>query len=319
MPVPVTVLTGFLGSGKTTLLKHVLQAPHGLKIAVIQNEFADEMGIEAPTLVDSEGKPIEGFKELPNGCICCSSKDDFVAAIDALFQTGARFDYVLVESTGLADPEAVIGTFWVDDHLGSSIFLDAVVCLADSSRLQDTLLGDNKSLAYKQIRCADVVVCNKTDICDAPVDEVREINPLSTIIQAKFGDVPLKQLLNLKAFDPASAAERLKNLGHEHHKIRSLILRPAPSDAILCPRKVEQWLSEALWEKTGGTIVRAKSIFRGPQHTIHQMQAVGDLFEVTDVTASIANDVVIESKFLFLGEDLAELTLQEGLLSCILS
>eukprot|EP00397_Hematodinium_sp_SG-2012_P041645 GEMP01045915.1.p1 GENE.GEMP01045915.1~~GEMP01045915.1.p1 ORF type:complete len:312 (+),score=73.90 GEMP01045915.1:301-1236(+) len=310
MPIPVTVLTGFLGSGKTTLLRHVLKAPHGLKIAVIQNEFADEMGIEAPTLMDSDGKPVEGFMELPNGCICCSAKDDFIAAIDALMNAGAAFDYIMVESTGLADPEAVIRTFWVDEHLGSTIFLDAVICLADSARLEETLAGDLKVLAHKQIYCADLVVCNKTDLHLAPIETIRSINPMSGIIEAQYGNLPLENLLNLRAFDAESSAKRLRGLGHDHHSIRSLILKP---ECVLCPDKVERWLSEVLWEHVGGHVIRAKAIFRGPSESVHQMQAVGDLFEVTEVTTKIED---IESKFLFLGDDLSETKLREGLASC---
>ena len=214
--VPVTVLTGFLGSGKTTLVKHILcstnsgiiekQNPDGSttrgRIAVIQNEFSNEMGIEKPTLVDGgDGQEYKELWELPNGCICCSAKNDFVGAIDALLKfqgdgggaADKKIGQIVVECTGVADPEAVIDTFWVDEGLESRIFLDCVVCLVDSTTIEHALVHGNEVVAAessvgtgskwkkpkgederrpnvlwkearKQLICADVVLMNKVDL-----------------------------------------------------------------------------------------------------------------------------------------------------------
>jgi len=260
------------------------------------------------------GIPSKVLKNLPNGCICCSAKDDFIAAIDALFAYGATFDYIIVESTGLADPMSVIATFWVDECLGSSIYLDAVIGVVDSSRIGETLESADdelRRLATKQILCADVVLCNKTDLQEPPRALVLSINPLCRLIETQYGVTPLEEILHLTAFDPARCADKLKALTpheHTHHSIQSVVIKV---EMELCPQKVERWLSEVLWQKTCGSIIRAKGIFRGPHRTVHQMQAVGDVFEVTDISALVQGE--LESKFLFLGEQLQFAKLRDGL------
>eukprot|EP00388_Colpodella_angusta_P023794 GDKJ01061518.1.p1 GENE.GDKJ01061518.1~~GDKJ01061518.1.p1 ORF type:complete len:464 (-),score=92.91 GDKJ01061518.1:21-1412(-) len=135
--VPVTIITGFLGSGKTTLLKYIMAANHGYRIAVIQNEFSDEMGIESPTLVDANGQIVDDIYELPNGCICCSVRGEMVAAIDTLLDKyPGKFDYILVETSGITDPEPIAASFWMDDALDSNVTLDGIVCLVDAKNFE---------------------------------------------------------------------------------------------------------------------------------------------------------------------------------------
>uniref|UniRef100_A0A0G4IAU0 CobW/HypB/UreG nucleotide-binding domain-containing protein n=1 Tax=Chromera velia CCMP2878 TaxID=1169474 RepID=A0A0G4IAU0_9ALVE len=138
--VPVTVITGFLGAGKTTLLKHIMSSDHKLRIAVIQNEFSEEMGIESPILLDKDGEVVKEIFELPNGCICCSVRDDMVAALDNLLTTYKnKIDYILVETTGIADPEPVTAAFWVDSGLESSLKLDGIVTVVDARNVHRCL------------------------------------------------------------------------------------------------------------------------------------------------------------------------------------
>ena len=159
--MPVTVLTGFLGAGKTTLLNYILTGEHGYRIAVIENEFGEELGMEATLMVaDKDGKTVQPqkalaeFVELPNGCICCSMKTDFLAAMEALVSKRDRFDYVLVETTGLADPSSIASTFWVDDGMEIDMMLDAIVTVIDAKHLERHLsTGDTtEASSHKKVR-----------------------------------------------------------------------------------------------------------------------------------------------------------------------
>ena len=115
--MPVTIITGFLGAGKTTLLRHVLSTPHGLKIAVIQNELSAVAGLEASTIRGPDGEAFEEWVELANGCVCCEVRDELVKGIEKLMDIRGKFDYVLVETTGMADPGPVAEQFWLDAEL----------------------------------------------------------------------------------------------------------------------------------------------------------------------------------------------------------
>jgi G3E family GTPase len=138
--IPVTILTGFLGAGKTTLLNGLLTLDHGKRIAVIENEFSAGLGIEGMIAKNGlNGENIQGFFELNNGCICCSVKDDLVATLEQLVRHKAKFDYILIETTGVANPGPVINTFWADEDLGSCLRLDGVVAVVDAANVEACL------------------------------------------------------------------------------------------------------------------------------------------------------------------------------------
>eukprot|EP00930_Biecheleria_cincta_P009068 TRINITY_DN110708_c0_g1_i1.p1 TRINITY_DN110708_c0_g1~~TRINITY_DN110708_c0_g1_i1.p1 ORF type:complete len:462 (+),score=99.57 TRINITY_DN110708_c0_g1_i1:42-1388(+) len=226
---PLTVLTGALGAGKTTLLRYILEKPHGYRIAVIQNEFSEEMGMEAPLFTDSKGETIQDVYELPNGCLCCSGKDNMVGMLDVLLEQRDRFDYVLVEATGVADPEAICEVFWVDEGLGSRVYLDGVVTLVDSKNALSSLgkeagSADGLGLeaeATKQVACADVLILNKTDLTSEAERKrvcavLEAMNPVAKLLHSSFAAVPLADILSLKAFDRHRLAASVASLGGGH-------------------------------------------------------------------------------------------------------
>jgi G3E family GTPase len=196
---PVTVLTGYLGAGKTTLLNRILSEPHGKKYAVIVNEFG-EIGIDNDLVVNAD----EEVFEMNNGCICCTVRGDLIRIIEGLMRRKGKFDAIIVETTGLADPAPVAQTFFVDEEVGKRTRLDAVVTVADAKWLKDRLKDAPE--AKNQIAFADVILLNKTDLVDeADLQEVeariRGINPYAKLHRTQRSQIALDEVLDRKAFD----------------------------------------------------------------------------------------------------------------------
>jgi G3E family GTPase len=217
--IPVTVLTGYLGAGKTTLLNRILSEPHGKRYAVIVNEFG-EIGIDNDLVVGAE----EEVFEMNNGCICCTVRGDLVRIIDGLMRRKGRFDAIIVETTGLADPAPVAQTFFMDENIGRKARLDAVVTVADAKWLQERLKDAPE--AKNQIAFADVILLNKTDlVATAELREIegriRGINPYATLHKTERCRIALPEVLGRNAFDLDRILEIepefLEDGGHEHH------------------------------------------------------------------------------------------------------
>lgn len=186
--VPLTIITGFLGSGKTTLLMRLLNDPlQTKKIAVILNEFGDSSGIDKSLLKDVS---TDEFLELTNGCFCCSIKDSAVKAVENLVKSKKDLDYVLLETTGLADPGEIAELFWLDDDLDSDIYLDGIVTVVDAKYINGYL--DTQPDSTRQIAYADKVILNKIDlVSELQIKDLRErietINSIATIVEVQRG------------------------------------------------------------------------------------------------------------------------------------
>ncbi len=217
-PIPVTVLTGYLGAGKTTLLNRILSENHGRKYAVIVNEFG-EIGIDNDLIVESD----EEIYEMNNGCICCTVRGDLIRVVEGLMRRPGRFDAIIVETTGLADPVPVAQTFFMDDDVRAKTELDAVVTLVDAKHLM-LRLKDSRE-AEDQIAFADVVLLNKTDLVTpeelARVEAtIRAINPTARIHRTERSNVDLAKVLDQGAFNLERALENDPHFldhGHDHH------------------------------------------------------------------------------------------------------
>jgi G3E family GTPase len=197
--IPVTVLTGFLGAGKTTLVNRILSENHGKRIAVIENEFG-EVGVDHELVIGAD----EEIFETSNGCICCTVRGDLIRILGQLRKRRDRFDSVLIETTGLADPGPVAQTFFIDEELKEHYALDAIVTLVDARHIEQEL--EHSPIALEQIAFADVILLNKIDLVDAAALErierrVRGISATAAVIHSRNADVPLERVLSLGAFD----------------------------------------------------------------------------------------------------------------------
>jgi len=202
--IPATILTGFLGAGKTTLLNRILREPHGMKIAVIENEFGEE-NIDNEILVqDSQ----EQIVEMSNGCICCTVRGDLIAGLGQLAQKRRngelKFDRVVIETTGLANPGPVAQTFFMDEEIGVSYLLDGVITVVDASHAMQQL--DRFEEAQRQIGFADRVLLSKTDLTSSELitaleTRLKRINPRAPIMRSEFGKAPINEILDIRGFN----------------------------------------------------------------------------------------------------------------------
>jgi G3E family GTPase len=261
--VPVTILTGFLGSGKTTLLNRILKEDHGHRIAVIENEFG-EVGVDNAIIETGD----EQIVEMNNGCICCTVRGDLIRILGTLKEKrdggSLRFDRVVIETTGMADPGPVAQTFFTDEEIGNYYLLDSIITLVDAKHAPRQL--DEFREAQEQVGFADRILLSKTDLTAEDethklVQRLKRMNPRAPIKKVHFGDAPLEEVLDIRGFNLNAILqldpEFLLDSHHEHHdEVESFVFKAErPFDG----QKLEQFLSGMI-QVYGPDLLRYKGV-----------------------------------------------------------
>ncbi|KAF6757584.1 CobW domain-containing protein [Ephemerocybe angulata] len=355
--VPLTIICGFLGAGKSTLLKRILTEKHGYRIAVIMNEFGDTADIEAKAInVSSPDDPnaegSEEFLELANGCLCCSIKDSGIAAIEKLMEKKGAFDYIILETTGLADPGPIASMFWHNEEfpsgLGSDIALDGVVCVVDALFGQKQMEEDHGTgrpeyrgkfevhilllslIATlnppRQIAGSDVIVLNKVDLVTADQLSstealIKRINPIAPIHRTVKGQIELHHILDLNAYAKAPELNEIlfnhQRLAHPHRRLRPPHRRPRRVHALRAAR-LDAWLRDVLWDNhipeqtaTSGSpaelnVLRCKGAFTTEDGVHHVLQAVRNIYEISELDAAQSLGIPDIGKIVLIGKGLDE-------------
>jgi G3E family GTPase len=344
--IPATILTGFLGSGKTTLLKRILTEAHGQKIAVIENEFGEE-NIDSDILV-TESK--EQIIQMSNGCVCCTIREDLREALQLLAAKKRQglldFDRVVIETTGLADPGPVAQTFFMDDEIAESYLLDSILTLVDAKHAPQQL--NDRQEARRQVGFADQIFISKSELVSAEETEalihrLKHMNPRAPQQKAHFGDVPLKDIFDLRGFnlnakldiDPDFLKEeeahdhdhahgencdhpshQHEGHGHHHHTdddVKSFVYK---ADRPFDPAKLEDFLG-AIVNIYGPRMLRYKGVLSmmGTERKVI-FQGVHQLMG-SDLGPEWAKDEARQSRMVFIGIELPREILEQGLEQCL--
>jgi G3E family GTPase len=322
--VPVTILTGFLGSGKTTLLNYILTEKHGHRIAVIENEFG-EINIDSALVVSAE----EEIFELTNGCICCvgTARADLLRILKSLLERREKFDHIIVETSGLADPSPVAATFFVDPDLGRQVSLDAIVTLVDSkhiaSHLDDPKLRGHDNQAVDQIVIADRIILNKIDLVDeADVPDLerrlRKHNATAPILRSSHAKVALDDILGIGAFSVTQTMAISPDFlhDHEHQHDASLESVSFTYAGDFDRARLDSCLKQLL-DTRGDDVFRLKGILAvagEPRRVV--LQAVHRIMDLRPADAWGSEKR--ESKLVFIGRNLDKAALEAGLRACVL-
>ncbi|KAG7691431.1 hypothetical protein KL930_005269 [Ogataea haglerorum] len=325
--IPITIITGYLGSGKSTLLEEIAKKGDR-RIAVILNEFGDSAGIEKSlTIKEGNSQEYEEWLDLGNGCLCCSVKDNGVAAIERLIAKRKSFDYILLETTGLADPAPIATMFWLDDALSSNVYIDGVVTVIDSENIEKWLSDTGShahestqtdggiTIAHLQIAMADVILLNKidkmsTEDLDRLEERAKSINALAPVYRSRYGDIDLNKILDLHAYDTKDVSQFVRDQALYHDSTIHTISLEFPKVDPAGFEKFERFLQDILWaendvETWNMEIYRAKGlVYCGTSFMV--LQAVRKTYELIDGGEDRPNQQAFpNSKLVLIGKGLS--------------
>ncbi len=315
-PIAVTILTGFLGAGKTTLLNHLIQQHPEKRFAIIENEFGD-IGIDNELIVSKE----EGLFEMSNGCICCTLNDALVETLAKLIRSEQKFNHLIIETTGMAEPDGVAAVFVADVSLQQYFRLDSIICLVDVEQIEDML--KERTEAQKQIAFADYIILNKqSQVHPKYLEQLKNdlviINPFATFEEADYGQVKA-DLLHLNAYDQRAVANQIQQVTahhHHHHHTEDVVAHSFVLDTPFDLLKFMHWAKVTLTIH-GQYIYRIKGILyfqNEAQRIIFQSVRTQSAFQRGEAWQE---DEKRQSRIVFIGKGVKHEMLERSLHQCL--
>lgn len=329
--IPVTILTGYLGSGKTTFVNYLLKEKHGYKFAIIENEFG-EVGIDDGLVLQTD----EEIIEMMNGCICCTVREDLIETIKKLIETKKdKFNHIIIETTGLADPAPVAQTFFVDEDMSNLCRLDSIITFIDakftSQHLDEEKPEGVENEAHEQVAFADVLVLNKTDLVtneelEATKEKLKSINIHAPIIESQFSKIPIEKVINIKAFDlekTLAMDDGFLDIDAEHQHDSSITSFGIHIEGMFFVEKLQEWLGKLMMLK-GQDLYRAKGILsiigsddKYVFQSVHMMMRLDSSSNLDMNHKPWQKDEKRINKFCFIGKNLNKEEMISELKECI--